>query len=79
MDTKFCKSSPEREAWAVSLCFASATIMSLEALRPGSCASFGMSADQYFSIGAIIASLSTFFGAFVLMRSWGKLVAVKPS
>jgi hypothetical protein len=78
MGKKLCSSSEQREIWAVSLSFASATIMSLEALHPGASVCFNMTPDQYFGISSLFASVSTFLGAYILTRSiYTRLPATK--
>jgi hypothetical protein len=71
---KACSNSSKREAWAVALCFASTTIMSLEALHPTPSVFMDMNPDQYFGFSALIASLSAFMGTFVLMRALARLI-----
>jgi len=66
MGKVLCKGGTQRGRWAVSLCFASATLLSLEALRPGVCSWLHMGADQCFNLCAGLATGSIFMGTFVL-------------
>ena len=71
MNTILCKGGSNRDRWAISLCFASATLMSLEASRPSACAWMGLNADQSFALSATFATLSVFLATFLLSRLIG--------
>ncbi len=66
--------SATREALAVGLCYAAATISALEALRPGvhTCPLFHLNAEQYYTCNSLAATLFVFLGSFILMRSLNK-------
>ncbi len=68
MEKILCKSSTQRSRWAVSLCFSSATLLSLEALHPGGCVWLGLNANQSFALSASLATASMFLASFILTQ-----------
>lgn len=68
MEKIVCKGGTQRSRWAVSLCFASATLSSLEALHPSDCVWMNMDANQLFALSAGIATLSMFMATFILTQ-----------
>jgi hypothetical protein len=65
---KLCTGSQQRDRWAVSLCFSSALLTSLDALHSGGCVWANLSPQQYYAVDAIIATVSLFLGTFILTR-----------
>jgi len=72
MKNIFCKKSPAREAWAVSLCYAAATLSGLQAIHPGSCMWFAATPEQSFACDIAFATFFVFLGTFVAMRARDK-------
>ena len=72
MDKILCTGSASRDTWAVSLCFASSLLMSVETLNPNACQWMGCTVEQSFMLSAGLATLSMFMGAFILMRRLNK-------
>lgn len=75
MTNTLCQGGHKRDAWAVSLCFSSALIMSLEALHGKACVWLGLSIDQTYMLSAAFATVSVFLGSFILAN----LMALRPS
>jgi len=73
MNKILCSGSPQRDHWAVGICFAAALMLILEALRPGGCTYWGMTVEQSFSASEVFASLLVFMGSFILMRALNRL------
>lgn len=63
-----CCGGVARERWAVSLCFAAAVLLSLEALHPGSCAWMNLNNEQSFALSSILATFMAFMAMFILTR-----------
>lgn len=63
-----CKDTACRRSWAIGLSYASATLLSLEALHPSSCAWLGLDADQSFALSAVLATVSVLLGTLILVR-----------
>lgn len=62
------KDSNQRKILAIALGFAATTLLSLEALHPGSCAWLGLNNEQSFSFSAIFATVNAFLAALTLAR-----------
>lgn len=75
MNAILCKGGPERGSLAISLCFASAVLLSLETLHSNSCAWMGLNADQSFALSATLATLSIFMATLIL----GRLIVARPA
>lgn len=57
-----------RNRLAVSLCYSSALLLSLEALHPGSCTWMSLDANQSFALSATLATVSMFVATLLLTR-----------
>ena len=68
MEKVLCSGSSERTTWAVGLCFSSALLLSLEALRPNACAWMGFNSEQSFALSAALATVSMFMATFLLAQ-----------
>ncbi len=68
MEKFLCKGGTLRSRWAISLCFASTTLLSLEALHPGGCVWLGLNASQSFALSASLATVCMFLATFILTK-----------
>jgi hypothetical protein len=75
--TFLCNGSASRSRWAISLCFASTILLSIEATHPGTCAWLGLDADQSFALSSIFATLSGFVATYLLTEILTTLYLVK--
>ena len=68
MTKALCKDTLERRRLAVGISFASATLLSLQALHPGNCCLLNITPDQSFALSATLATLSVLFGSLILTK-----------
>lgn len=68
--------SNQLDGVAVSVSFAAALLMSLEAIHPVACPFFALDDNQYFTLCALFATVTVFLGTFILTNMIVKKGAV---